>query len=123
MSSSTDLIGSRCPRCERSYFPPRTLCPQCHTGDLPLSSIGGQGVLATWTVVRVGKAYPTPYAIGYADFPGDVRILGRISNWAEGAPVRHGSPVTIDAVSTDDDQPRTEDFTFRVHIAPSGGPS
>ncbi|MGE3287215.1 MAG: Zn-ribbon domain-containing OB-fold protein [Pseudonocardia sp.] len=94
MANPTDgLPGTRCPDCDRSFYPARDLCPTCYRSGLEPVAIPSPGVLATWTVVRTGKRFPTPYALCYADFPGDVRVLGRVLDWREGMALRPGMTV------------------------------
>lgn len=93
------LVGTCCPDCDRTFYPARSLCPTCYRDDLDATEIARSGELATWTVVRVGTRFPTPYALCYADFAGDVRVLGRVTNWQEGMALRAGITVTAHAVN------------------------
>jgi uncharacterized OB-fold protein len=93
------LIGTCCPDCDRRFYPARHLCPTCYRDDLPSAPLARSGAVATWTVVRIGKRFPTPYALCYADFPGDVRVLGRVTNWREGMSLRPGATVTAHGVN------------------------
>jgi len=109
------LIGTRCPDCARSFYPARDLCPSCYRAELPATELAATGELATWTVVRMGKRFPTPYALCYADFAGDVRVLGRVTNWAEGMSLRHGMTVTCHAVNEEvDGRLVTKEHTFTI---------
>jgi uncharacterized OB-fold protein len=98
-ATATPLVGTHCPTCDRVYFPARDLCPTCYAALLPERFVGPTGVVAAWTVVRVGNRYPVPYALCYADFPGDVRVLGRIADWDQGMPLREGMAITTQAVN------------------------
>lgn len=100
------LIGTRCASCERSFYPARDLCPTCWATDLPAHALATTGTVATWTVVRMGKRFETPYALCYADFDGDVRVLGRVVNWSEERPLRPGMSVTTHASNATDEQGR-----------------
>lgn len=88
------LLGTRCPTCDRDFYPARDLCPTCWAVDLPAHELPVVGTIATWTVVRMGKRFPVPYALCYADFEGDVRVLGRVANWSEDRPLGPGMTVT-----------------------------
>jgi uncharacterized protein len=44
--------------------------------DLGLGSVGQ---LYSFTIVRVSSSRPTPYAIGYVDLPGGLRVLADIA--------------------------------------------
>lgn len=91
------LTGTHCATCDRSFYPARDLCPTCWASDLPAHDLALTGTVATWTVVRMGKLFEVPYALCYADFEGDVRVLGRVVNWAEDAPLMTGMTVTTHA--------------------------
>ncbi|MGO3146754.1 MAG: Zn-ribbon domain-containing OB-fold protein [Leucobacter sp.] len=111
----TALLGTRCDHCDRMFYPARAFCPTCWADDLPGQRLPEQGTIATWTVVRMGKKFPTPYALGYADFEGDVRVLGRIANWEEGVSLKPGIRIFTHAVEQEvDGVTRTVDhfFTF-----------
>jgi uncharacterized OB-fold protein len=115
MTPSEPLIGTRCPDCHRSFFPARDLCPTCYRSGLEQAPIPSPGMLATWTVVRTGKRFPTPYALCYADFPGDVRVLGRVVDWREGMALCPGMAVHAHAVNKDSDGRQvTTEHTFTV---------
>src|SRR5688500_3928484 len=101
------LVGTRCASCDRGFYPARNLCPTCWADPLPEHRLETTGTVATWTVVRLGKRFPTPYALCYADFEGGVRVLGRVVNWSEEQPLRPGMTVTTHAVNVTDDSGRT----------------
>lgn len=105
------LTGTHCATCDRSFFPARELCPTCWADDLPAHDLATTGTVATWTVVRMGKLFEVPYALCYADFAGDVRVLGRVVNWAEDHPLAPGMTVTT---HTD---PETGDHVFTADHA------
>jgi uncharacterized OB-fold protein len=88
------LTGTRCAACDRNFWPARDLCPTCWASDLPAHDLPLTGTVATWTVVRMGKLFEVPYALCYADFEGDVRVLGRVVNWTEDRPLAPGMTVT-----------------------------
>lgn len=115
MSEPAALIGTHCPDCDRSFYPARDLCPACWRTGLEAAEIPTTGELATWTVVRMGKRFPTPYALCYADFPGDVRVLGRVTNWREGIALRPGMAVRTHAVNAErDGRTVTTEHAFTV---------
>jgi uncharacterized OB-fold protein len=87
------LSGTHCATCDRGFYPARDLCPTCWASDLPAHDLATTGTVATWTVVRMGKLFEVPYALCYADFDGDVRVLGRVVNWSEDRPLAPGMTV------------------------------
>jgi uncharacterized OB-fold protein len=118
--TAAPLIGTRCDACSRTFFPPRDLCPSCWAEGLPAQHLPLAGTVATWTVVRLGKRFETPYALCYADFEGDVRVLGRVVNWAEERPLHPGMTVTTHAVTERDESGRmvTAAYTFTADYSP-----
>lgn len=39
------LVGTRCPACDRSFFPPRRVCPECRSRDLVEAQFGPTGTV------------------------------------------------------------------------------
>jgi uncharacterized OB-fold protein len=112
------LLGTHCATCGRSFYPARDLCPTCWADDLPPHRLPATGTIATWSVVRMGKSFPTPYALCYADFDGDVRVLGRVTNWEDGRGLRPGTRVHVHPVEeVVDGRRRTVEHTFTVDPA------
>ena len=51
--SRYNLIGTRCVKCDETYFPPRKLCPKCRRkGELEDVNLKRTGEIATFTVIR-----------------------------------------------------------------------
>ncbi len=76
-SEGPRLIGAACVRCHRKFFPPPFVCPDC-LGKLEEVQLPTQGILHSFTIVRVKAPYglPLPYGLGYVDLEGDeLRIL------------------------------------------------
>ncbi len=77
------LIGGRCSRCGKRFFPRRVYCPACGAEKVNEFEIGGTGIVYTYTVCHVAPPdAEVPYAIGYVDFDG-VRVFGKFVNWQE----------------------------------------
>ncbi len=73
------LKGTRCGRCDRSFFPPKDFCPQCGGADaLGNARIGPAAKVYAFTVARIAATgFPVPYAFGWVDFPEGIRFLAR----------------------------------------------
>jgi len=77
-------------------MPPRELCPNCHAHSWQPVVLGGEGTIASFTVIRVAPrahAADVPYAIAVVRLKEGVSILGRIVDMpleklAVGLPVR-----------------------------------
>lgn len=88
-----ELLATRCPRCGTLTFPVASTCPGCwNTGGLRAVPVAAPGVVYAVTVVRVPEpGIEAPYRIGYADFPGGLRVCGRFT----GPDVAVGDPVEV----------------------------
>lgn len=62
------LLGGFCPACHRYYFPRPKYCPCC-LGSVEEISIGSEGSIYSFTVVRTKPplGLPQPYSVGYVD--------------------------------------------------------
>lgn len=65
-----ELLGSRCPRCERHFFPKIAHCSDDAEPTVEVG-LGNTAELYSYTVVRTKPPFglPTPYAVGYVDLP------------------------------------------------------
>ncbi len=71
------VVGSKCRKCGRVYFPKKRVCPDCWLRDemevVPLSK---RGKLSLFTIATQSMlAIKTPYACGYVDLPEGVRLF------------------------------------------------
>lgn len=90
------LMALRCGACGELAIPPRLLCPACHARAWQPLTLGGEGTIASFTVIRVAPRAHTPdapYAIAVVKLKEGVSILGRIADIpldkiAVGLPVR-----------------------------------
>lgn len=87
------LLATRCPRCAALTFPAAATCPACwNTDGLRAEEVPEPGTVYAFSTVRVaGRGAEVPYRIGYADFPGGLRVCGRLT----GPPVDIGDPVEV----------------------------
>jgi uncharacterized protein len=75
------LMALRCGACGELAIPPRELCPACHARAWQPLTLGGEGTIASFTVIRVASrthAADAPYAIAVVKLKEGVSILGRI---------------------------------------------
>jgi uncharacterized OB-fold protein len=90
------LTGVRCRKCGELAIPPKELCPACHERAWEPVPLGGEGTIASYTVIRVApRAYAAeaPYAIAVVKLKEGVSLLGRLvdiplEKLAIGLPVR-----------------------------------
>lgn len=82
-SVSSDIAILRCAACGQLDAGPRELCPVCHSPDMEPVTVGGDGVLVSWTLVR---RPPTrfqadgAYAVAVVDLDCGVRLTGRLAD-------------------------------------------
>ena len=75
------LIGSKCCRCGKIFFPQKRVCIKCFTRDeMEKISLSRRGELYSYTVIRVGvKDFKAPYAAGYVDLPDGIRLFSKLA--------------------------------------------
>lgn len=81
-SDGARLITSRCTTCGHLAFPARPGCPACCDGDSVPFSVGPIARLSSFTSVHhrtPGSRLEPPYAVGTADFPEGITVLGLIA--------------------------------------------
>ena len=90
------LTAVRCRECGELAIPPKELCPACYERVWEPVPLGGEGTIASYTVIRVApRAFmaDAPYAVAAVKLREGVSILGRIvdiplERLAVGLPVR-----------------------------------
>jgi uncharacterized protein len=72
------LIGAKCPKCNKQFFPAPMVCPSC-LGPVNPFRLPTEGKIYSFTVVRTRPPFglPQPYAVAYIDLAGGgLRIIG-----------------------------------------------
>ena len=85
------LIGSECNACATVTFPRQDSCPRCTSEDVRERLLSPRGTLWTWTVQCFEPKSPPyaadaefePYAVGYVELPGEVRVESRLTDAEE----------------------------------------
>jgi uncharacterized OB-fold protein len=76
------LLGSRCAHCEVTYVPCRAFCERCFAELTPDVACGPGGILASWTIARVGvdeEPLTVPVLLGLVRLDGaDTLLLHRL---------------------------------------------
>ena len=75
------LLGSRCDDCGIVVFGPATFCQKCTSSNLVTMELSKQGVLYSYTVVRVppqGWPGEVPYILGQIDLPEGPQVLAEV---------------------------------------------
>jgi uncharacterized OB-fold protein len=58
-----ELLGQRCAECHKLVFPPRPMCPACHSVKREVVKLSGRGTVYSWIRPR----HPPP--VGFAEAP------------------------------------------------------
>lgn len=68
------IWGTKCPKCQKVYIPPRKNCPQCFCAIGEWTEINSTGILTTFTIVRYSdpNLHPVkaPFAYGIIQLDG-----------------------------------------------------
>ena len=99
------LSTTRCPRDGTLAWPPRTVCPQCHQGDLAWVDLPETGRLYAFSAVLggapLGMEAEVPFTVGLVDLDGaPLRLFGRVVGrpWSE---LTVGDRVAVEAYPAD----------------------
>ena len=71
----------RCESCGLLQFPPRPVCPACHSDRLHWVPLSGHGQLYTRTRIHAAGgtfSWMTPYSVGVIDLDEGLRVLTRL---------------------------------------------
>jgi len=77
------LEASRCRKCGRVYYPPKTVCPACGSRDMERIRLPERGRLLTWAVeytVPEGFRRYAPIILGLVEFDNGARVLAPIAD-------------------------------------------
>lgn len=96
------LIVQRCAACGALAVPPKAVCPACESFRWDRATLGGDGEIASYTVIRVPPAQlaaEAPYVVAVARMAEGVSLLGRLTGAPidaveVGMPVRFVGPLT-----------------------------
>ena len=75
------LVGQRCRQCQVCVFGPAIFCQGCSSPDLEPVQLSRQGILYSFTVVRVpppGWPGRVPYTLGEVELPEGPHVLAEI---------------------------------------------
>ncbi|HAP93743.1 MAG TPA: DNA-binding protein [Desulfotomaculum sp.] len=92
---SGEVYTTHCPKCNKTYFPPRMDCPGCLSGSLEWVKVPDTGKLVTFTNVKyapTGFEGDLPYLLAVVDF-GGFRMFGRLSDSMQGMDIKVGMTV------------------------------
>jgi len=97
------LTTTECRDCGDLQFPPRVLCPECHSEDLAWTDLPHEGDLFAFSAMRAGAPLgmedDVPFVTGIVDL-GPVKLSARIDG-AEYDDLAIGDPVALKIVDVD----------------------
>ena len=95
------IVAGRCGACGTVMFPLRERCPACGAAEVAETLLPERGALWTWTIQGFEPKPPyvsdgefAPYAVGYVEFPGALRVEGRLTE-SDPARLRIGMPMRV----------------------------
>ena len=74
-----EVLGTRCKQCGAKYFPPQADCSKCYSSDIEWIKIKDEGVLLTFTQIKVKPASFSnydDYIVGVAGLEDGLKIIG-----------------------------------------------
>lgn len=118
------LIGARCAACGMVTFPTQDSCPRCASTAMEEHLLARRGTLWAWTTQEFVPPSPpytgptgadfVPFAVGYVELPGEVKVESRLTACDHGSLV-NGMEMELVVVPfrTDDDGNEVVTFAFR----------
>jgi uncharacterized OB-fold protein len=79
------LEAAKCKNCGFVAFPPRLVCPRCHSRAFDTTILANAGKIVTYTIIRVPPqpfSDQAPYAVGIVELDDGVRLTGQIVDCA-----------------------------------------
>ena len=73
------FLGLRCNNCNAVTFPPMAVCRSCGGTALKVTEIGGEGILRTFTVIRVApEGMDPPYVTAMVETDEGAWVMGNL---------------------------------------------
>jgi hypothetical protein len=112
------LLGNRCKRCGKTFFPKRTLCTTCYDhGEMEDLDLDRRGVIYASTVVHIDSpaGIKAPYAYGYVDLPANQLRVFALFTGADPTAFAPGQEVemVLEPLGTDRDGNKIVAHKFR----------
>jgi uncharacterized OB-fold protein len=95
------FVGQRCGDCGKFTFPPRPMCPFCHSLKREVAELSGLGSVLSWVVPRHPPAFGFDEApiVALIDLKEDIRFVSNLVDVSL-ADLRLGMPVKVLFVPT-----------------------
>jgi uncharacterized OB-fold protein len=75
----------KCQECGKICFPPRLICPKCHSREFESIRLSDEGTIYTYTVIRVPPSQfkdESPYAVAVVELEDGARITAQVADCA-----------------------------------------
>ncbi len=95
-----EFVTLRCTRCGKIMFPPRPVCPACHSDKLAWVALPRTGTLYAFTQQQKAFRFSAPDVIGLVELEGVGRIMTKINGSFED--LRIGMEVELEFLVLDD---------------------
>ncbi len=116
------LMGTRCRRDGRIYFPPRPIAPETLCDDMEWVELAGQGKLVAFTIVYVGTSAMSaagysrqnPYCVGIVELVEGPKISAQILNVDVTRPeqIKIGMPLRVQFVERGEGEAKKTHVVF-----------
>jgi len=81
------LVGTRCGHCNRIFFPPRAICPNCRrVGQLEPYRLSGRGKVYSFTTIYSGPGDlrdQMPYVLAIVELEEGPKVMAQITDCRE----------------------------------------
>ena len=109
------LLGAKCQDCGVHIFGPATFCQACTSSSLEAVEFSQQGVLYSYTVVRVppaGWPGPVPYVLGQVELLEGPQVLAEVIECPE-TDLKIGMPVELALLLVKDSESGSEKVVYK----------
>lgn len=123
LRDDAQVIGRRCPDCERVLVPPRGFCERCFVDTDEWVEVGPEGRIESFTVVprHLGAGPEAPFALAYVQLDGaDTAMVNLVEGIdlddpeAAAERLAVGSRVTAVFADADEREARVTDFHYEL---------
>ncbi len=118
------LMGTRCPKCDKLYLPPRAICSQCYGHSMEWVELSGQGKLAAFTSIHIAPSFmieqgfdrQNPYCCGIVETEEGDKISARILGLDARKPetIQLGTPLTVEFLEVGEGEEKKTYLAFKA---------
>ena len=115
-----ELMGVRCNKCGKYFFPKKLVCPNCFDGELEEVPLSKSGILHSFALSVMGPPdIEKPYVIGFIDLPENIKlfsILTECDPWDKVLKIGMEMEMVIEKIKQDQDGNDLLGYKFRPTI-------